>query len=89
MVNGKIVIGIDTAESLANELTRLGRVMISVGKKIGKLTPTSKVRKIKVSRKTDPEMFTKKFVKAVKEARCEIEQGKTIDYFEFRKTLDL
>lgn len=83
------MIGTDITESLANELTRLGRTMISVGKKIGKLTPTSKVRKIKVSKKTDPEMFTKKFAKVVREARSEIKQGKTTDYFEFRKTLDL
>ena len=89
MVNGQTTIDINSANHLASELANIGRAMLNLSQKIEKLTIKSKVKEVRVTPKTDPEMFTKEFIAAVKKARREIEEGKTVDYLEFRKTLDL
>lgn len=89
MSDGKVVVDYENISSLANDLASLGRQMVSVSKKLLRMTDSQKVKEAKVTLKTDPEMFSDEFIASVKKARKEFKEGKAIDYFEFRKTLDL
>ena len=89
MSNGKIVIDHKELESLADELTSVGRQMVSIGKRIEKIASNKDAKSVKVTKKSHPELFDKKFIKSIKDARKEFEKGESADYFEFRKTLDL
>jgi hypothetical protein len=89
MSNGKTVINARTANSLANELTNLGQAMLSLGQKIEKLVSQPKVKEVKVTPETDPDMFTKEFISTVRKSRKDIEKGRVYDYFKIRNSLGL
>lgn len=89
MANGQSIININSADNLASELAYIGKAMLNLSKKIEKLNRLKKVKEVKVTPETDPEMFTQEFINAVRKSRQDIAKGKVYDYFEIRKTLDL
>lgn len=89
MANGQSIININSADNLASELANIGKAMLNLSKKIEKLNRQKKIKEVKVTPETDPEMFTQEFINAVKKSRQDIAKGKIHDYFGIRKTLDL
>lgn len=75
-----------TLASLGAELSRIGKALITVSLKMQKLTGPKSVR---VTKKTDPEMFTKEFRQTVRKSREDIKKGRVFLYSEFRKQLGL
>jgi hypothetical protein len=89
-MSNKILIDYDKFSSLAEELSNLGKSFLATSRKIETMLKIErKVKSVRVTPETDPDMFTKEFINSVKKARKEFREGKAMDYFEFRKTLDL
>ena len=89
MANGNLLVRDSTFSSLAQELLRLGNSLVVLGKKFEKLAKEPTVKTVKVTPKSDPEMFTKEFINKVRQSRRDFEKGKYFNYFEIRKTFGL
>ncbi len=70
--------------SLGEELSRIAKALVRVSMK---LQEYARVRTVKVTPKTDPDMFTEEFMAKVKKSHEDIEKGRVVDYSKFRKTL--
>lgn len=78
----------DSIASLSQELSRIAHALAKVSANMQTLVKRP-VRTVRVTPKTDPDMFTKEFIETVRTSRRELAQGKSRDYREFRKTLNL
>jgi len=72
--------------SLGEELFRIAKALTKVSQKLQEI---SSIQTVKVTPKTDPEMFSDEFLKTIRQSRREFEKGSFDDYLTFRKTLDL
>lgn len=89
-MSNKILVDYNKFSSLAEELSNLGKSFLATSRKITKMLESKhKVKSVRVTPETDPDMFTKEFINSVKKARRDIAEGRVHDYFEIRKTLDL
>ena len=76
----------DSLASLGEELSRIGKALINVSIKMQKMTGP---KRMKISKKTDPDMFTKEFKAAVRKSLDDIKQGRVIPYEKVREELGL
>ena len=74
---------------LGQELLQLSQAMARIGSKLQHIAPQTKIKTVKVTPKTDPEMFTPEFIEAVRKSREDIKNGRVVDYLTFRKSLKL
>lgn len=89
MTNSIEAVTLDTKaiSSLSAELGRIARALAKASNHLAQLTRKS-VPLAEVSKNTDPEMFTAKFLRTVRKSRQELEQGEFMDYRIFHKTLN-
>lgn len=74
----------DALASLGEELFRIAQALARVSVK---LQEYARVKTVKVTKKTDPDMFTEEFIKTVKKSREDIEKGRVVEYNQFRNSL--
>jgi hypothetical protein len=89
MTNSQVLIDSTSISPLATELARIGQSLVKLSKKFQKLAASQTVPAVKVNSKTDPEMFTKEFIKTVRQSRRDFKKGNFTNYSDFRKTLNL
>ncbi len=72
--------------ALGEELAGIANALKRVGEKLQALP---KVPQVKITKHSDPEMFTREFISIVRKSRQDFDNGRYVDYKTFRKTLDL
>lgn len=75
--------------SLGEELAHVAKLLTRVSQKLQHVSTSPTVPTVRVSKKTDPDMFTPEFLKAVRQSRKDYKEGRYTDYQTFRKSLNL